>query len=348
MIIDAHTHGMHGGYLDSISKAGGKWGEKKVEFALAQAKRKPSFTDVNVRLEQLDRTGIDYQAVTAQWTFDSNLLPGEVKTQLAYAQALNDNIARLMEDSKGRLLGIGTVPLSDFENYGKKEMERAINNLGMKAVAVSTNLQGKPIDLPEYEPFWAHAEAMDVAVFIHPADAPTNVGRPYEDEYDLMHNFGWPFESMLTLSRLVFSGIMERYPKLKVVGHHLGGGIPFFFGRTMETYTAATNVNWKEPSDKSHEQLLKKIGHDLSKPMYDYFAQFYYDTAIGGSAPAIKCAYDVFGVDRLIFATDAPFGPGTGEERMASYPDVVRSVGLTDEENQKIFADNARKMLNMD
>jgi predicted TIM-barrel fold metal-dependent hydrolase len=348
MIIDAHTHGMHGGSLDLLAKAGGKWGEKRVEFARAQSLRKPSFSDVKVRLEQMDRTGIDYQVFTAQWTFDCNLLPGHVKRQLAYAQALNENLARFAAEAGGRLLGIATVPLADYEEHGRKELERALKELGLRAVAVSTNLLGKPIDLPEYEAFWAHAQELDVPVFIHPADAASNAGRPYEDEYDLMHNYGWPFESMLALSRLVFSGLMEKYPRLKVVGHHLGGGIPFYFGRTMETYTTATNVNWREPSDSSHEQLIRKIGRIFDRPMFEYFARFYYDTAIGGSAPAIRCAYDVFGADRIVFATDAPFGPGTGEERLASYPGVIRSLGFSEAVNRKIFSENARRMLNLD
>jgi len=141
MIIDAHTHCIHGDYLDQIARSGGQWGQKRAEWARAQAKRKPAFADVKVRVAQLDRTGVDYQVVTAQWTFDCNLLPGEVSAQLSYAKALNDNMARLTEDSKGRLLAAGTVPLAGFENGGRKEMERAIKELGLKAMAVSTRIR---------------------------------------------------------------------------------------------------------------------------------------------------------------------------------------------------------------
>ena len=347
MIIDAHTHCIHGDYLDQIAKSGDKWGAGRAEWARAQAKRKPAFADVSERMAQLDRTGITYQVVTPQWTFDSNLLPGEVSAQLSYARALNDNMARLTEDSKGRLLAAGTVPLTDFESGGRQEMERAINHLGIKAIAISTNLLGKPIDLPEFEPFWALAAEMSVPVILHPADPFTPDSRRYEAEYDLMHNYGWPFETVLAMPRLVFSGIMERYPTLKVVGHHLGGGIPFFMGRTLETYTATTNLSTREAPGAS-EQLVKKIGHDLPKSLFDYFSLFYYDTAIGGSAPAIRCAYEVFGADQLLYATDAPFGPGTGEERLESYPKVIESLGLSAEENKKIFESNARRVFNLD
>ncbi|MFC2001116.1 amidohydrolase family protein [Chloroflexota bacterium] len=332
MIIDAHTHMIHSAYFDQLAEKGGKWGRERVELASAQAKKTPHLTDVRLRVEQLDRNSIDLQVVTPRRTFDCNLLPGDVTAQLAYARVLNDSMARLTEDSKGRLIATGNIPLADFERYGRQEMERAIKVLGIKAIVLSSNMRGKPIDLPEFEPFWAHAAETGVPVYIHPDDPASTEGRSYEAEYDLVHGFGWPFETELMLARLVFSGIMERYPTLKVVSHHLGGGIPFLWGRILETY----------------DELNKKIGHALPKPLYDYFSRFYYDTAIGGHAPAIRCTYELFGVDQLIFATDAPFGPKAGEERLATYPKVIESLGLSAAENKKIFEDNARRVLNLD
>ena len=78
-----------------------------------------------------------------------------------------------------------------------------------------------------------------------------------------------------------------------------------------------------------------------------YFSRFYYDTAVGGSAPAIRCTYEVFGADTIVFATDGPWGPGTGECRLAEYPKVIESLGLPEEDKKKIFADNARKIFNL-
>jgi len=113
--------------------------------------------------------------------------------------------------------------------------------------------------------------------------------------------------------------------------------IPFYWGRTLETY---------EP-----ENQRRNYGGQvevLPRPLFDYFSRFYYDTAVGGSAPAIRCAYEVFGADQLIFATDAPWGPGSGEFRLAEYPKVIESLGLPEEDKKKILADNARRMLNLD
>jgi len=334
MIIDTHTHGFHGQHLDQLAEAGGEWSRRTLAMLLEWTRNKPQFVDIALRLEMLDRNGIDLQVVTPGHHLDSNLLPGDVPGQVAMARAINDNMARLMEDSKGRLLAGGSIPLVGFEQGGRQEMERALKTLGLKAISIPTNLRGKPPDLPEFESFWAQAAEMNVPVYIHPNDPVGQSDRNYEAEYDMLHNFGWPFETVLILSRLVFSGIMERYPTLRVVSHHLGGGmIPFFWGRINETYAP--------------ENQQKTIGHVLPKPLFDYFSRFYYDTAVGGSGPAIRCAYDVFGVDQLIFATDAPWGPGTGESRLANYPKVIKSLGFSEADNRKIFEGNARRVLGL-
>jgi aminocarboxymuconate-semialdehyde decarboxylase len=178
--------------------------------------------------------------------------------------------------------------------------------------------------------------AMDIPVWIHPRDPARKKDRAYEAEYDLIHNFGWPFETVLALARMVFSGFMDRFPGIRIVSHHLGGGmIPFFFGRTMETYMP--------------EKQQQLIGRTLPKPLYDYFSSFYFDTAVGGSVAALRCCYEVFGkANRMIFATDAPYGPRHGEARLDTYPAVIKALGLSDPEAEKILSGNARKLLKMD
>ncbi|MFC1893574.1 amidohydrolase family protein, partial [Chloroflexota bacterium] len=203
MIIDAHTHMFHSKYLKQIVEIGGDWAEKKVNRILDGAQRKPHFIDVALRLEMLDRNGIELQVVTPPLQLDSNLLPGDAAAKLAMARVVNDSMARLMDESKGRLIAAGTVPLTGFEPDGRQEMDRAIKALGLKAINLSSNILGKALDLPEFEPFWAQAAEMGVPIYIHPVDPAGQTDRNYEAEYDLTHNFGWPFETILTLSRLV-------------------------------------------------------------------------------------------------------------------------------------------------
>ncbi len=335
MIIDAYTHMTHSSYLDWLEKTGGAEAKRRVARIREIAQRIPAM-DVGRRLAQLNRNNIDFQVVVPEG--GGNLQANDATGRLIQARVVNDGMARLMGESKGRLIAGGTVPLTGFEHGGRKEMVRAIKTLGLKAITVPSHFKGKPLDAPEFEPFWAQAAEMGVPVYIHPISPVKHRDRPYEGEYDLSHNFGWPFETILALTRLVFSGIMERYPALKVVGHHLGGGMPFWWGRTNESYTQ---------DNPAHLTVNKAILDGLTKPLFDYFSLFYYDTAVGGSAAAIRCAYDVFGADHIVFATDAPHGPGTGEARLATYPNAIKSLGLPEIENEKIFAGNARRMLNL-
>jgi len=334
MIIDAHSHGFHGKTFDKLADLGGEWTKKVVADEHNRAKARPQYLDIPLRVELLNKYNFDFQVVTPSIHVEVNFFPGDAVAKLAFSKAINENMARLMEDSKGKLLAIGTIPLESLNSGGLMEIERAINTLGLKGLSISTNVNGKPLDLPEFEPFWAKAQEMDFPVYIHPQDPASHEGRSYEADFDLTHNFGWPFETVLTFSRLVFSGIMDKYPKLKVLSHHLGGGmIPFLWGRIMETYAP--------------EKQQSMIGKTMPKPLFDYFSKFYYDTAVGGSAAAVKCAYDVFGANQIIFATDGPFGPDNGEGRMKTYPQVVKSLGLSQEEEDKIFSGNIKKILNM-
>jgi predicted TIM-barrel fold metal-dependent hydrolase len=331
MIIDAHSHGVHPSYFDQLRTMGGQWGRKVAERELEHVRSTPQYTNVTVRVEQLDRYGIDMQMVTPSVPLDVNVFPGDVTTQLSLARSLNDGMAKLMDESKGKLVAAGSIPIMHFEKIGWQEMERAIKILGLKAINLPSNINGKPLDLAEFEPFWAHAEQMGVAVYIHPWPQP---GRPYEADFDLPHVFGWPFETTITLARLVFSGIMERHPNLKIVSHHLGGGmIPFFMGRIMES---------NDPTGTG-----ESMGPSMPRSLFDYFSRFYYDSAVGGSAAAIKCACEVFGPDQIVFATDGPHGPGKGETRLASYPGLIRSLGLSQTATEKILAGNARKLLKL-
>lgn len=335
MIIDAHAHMYHGSYLVWLSEAGGPDARKRIDRLEEAARRRPSTMDVAERLAMLDRNAFDFQVVTPPG--GGNLPADENADRSAMVRIINDGMARLMEESKGRLIAGGTVSLTDFGRGGEEEMVRAVEELGLKAITVPSHFKGQPLDVPELEPFWARAEELDVPIYIHPSSPDQHRDRGYEAGYDLSHNFGWPFETELSLSRLVFSGIMERYPDLKVVGHHLGGGLPFFWGRTCETYAEDNDFNAANKASMSV----------LSHPLFEYFSRFYYDTAVGGSAAAIRCALEVFGPDHLLFATDAPNGPGTGEVRLATYPTVVRSLGLSAGDTENILSGNVRKMLKL-
>ncbi len=335
MIIDGHAHMNHISYRDWLNEKGGDEGKKQAARMTETERRRPHGMNVALRLAQLDRNGIDFQVVTPG---GGGLPENNPDLALATARVINDGMARLMEESKGRLIAGGTVPLAGFAQGGTQEMDRAVKTLGLKAITIPSHINGAPLDAPEFEPFWAQAAQLGAPVYIHPSQPAQHRDRTYEGDYDLSHVFGLELETVLMLSRLVFSGIMERYPALKVVGHHLGGGLPFWMGRITETYDVTNPL---------HEAQAKRIHGGLSKPLFDYFSRFYYDTAVGGNAAAIRCAVETFGASQVIFATDAPNGPGTGEVRLATYTKIIRSLNLPKEDEDKVLAGNTRKMLNL-
>ncbi len=346
MIIDAHAHIVNSKYFDRLADKGGTWTKKLVDRFSVIGQEKPYYTNVAPRLEHLDANGIDFQVVTPEQLWDCNIVPGGIAIQLAYARVLNDSMASLMEESKGRLIAAGTIPMAGMEQGGRQEMERAIKTLGLKAINTLSNIARKPLDSPEFEPFLAQAAEMDVPVYMHPRNPSGSINRDYEAVWDLNRNFGYEYETTVVLSRLIFSGIMERYPTLKVVSHHLGGLIPFFMGRSLESYDSESSTN----SEGQRSPVWPNGTGPIPGRLFDYYSRFYYDTAVGGSAAAIRCAYEVFGADPIVFGTDYPAGPGgkTGDYRLSKYIEVVESLGLPEEDKRKIFADNARKMLNLD
>jgi aminocarboxymuconate-semialdehyde decarboxylase len=304
MIVDSFTHFIPSSYLEKLSSLPDEIIKKRVDYARQVIEERPHASDPARRTELLEKYNIDYQVVTLMHNVDCNVLPIARDRQMEIAQAANDGMARLMEQSQGKLLGIASAPLSVLEDGGLKEMERAIKGLGLRGFAIATNSRGKPVDAPEHAPFWAKAAELGVPVFIHPANPQSQNGRPYEAQYNMTLVFGWPFETVLMLARLVFSGIMERHPTLKVVSHHLGGG-----GDSLPLWPHRRVLHSGEPGEGVGQGVLPKTLKEL-------FGRFYYDTAGGSLEAAIKCCYEVFGADQILFATDSPHGP----------IEVVRSV----------------------
>jgi aminocarboxymuconate-semialdehyde decarboxylase len=163
---------------------------------------------------------------------------------------------------------------------------------------------------------------------IHPADWE---GYQLIKDYDLMLSIGWPFDTTQAMCRLVFGGIFDRYPKLKIVVHHLGGVIPYLMGRLQINLPLTWRQRFKSP-----KQLLH------------CFKLFYADTAVNGWRNGLRCGYSFFGPDRTIFATDYPFGPGHGEMFIRETIASIGELPIREKDKLKIFDINARKLLHLE
>ena len=220
--------------------------------------------------------------------------------------------------------------LHDVTATGDRGDARRRDQLGAFGVQVYSNAAGKPLDAPEFLPIFEEAVRRDVPIWIHPArgaDFPD-----YQSEtkslYEIWWTFGWPYETSVAMSRLVFAGYFDKFPTLKIITHHMGGMIPYFEGRV--------GYGWdqlgKRTSDADYVSLLKS----MKKRPVEYFKNFYADTALFGAAPATKCGYDFFGVDNIVYASDMPFEPAPGLYARETIK-CVEALDLTKEQKDKIY-----------
>jgi len=157
-----------------------------------------------------------------------------------------------------------------------------------------------------------------------------------ESKYLIFGLFGWPYDTTAAMARLVFSGIMEKYPNLKVVTHHLGGMVSFYAERIRQ-FTQLFELSREGEG-----------GLWLQREAIDYFRRFYADTAIYGNTPALQCGFEFFGADRIIFGVDFPLGDiENGDRNYRQTINAIESMDITEEDRKKIYQDNAREMMRL-
>lgn len=334
-IIDAHSHMTTKAYLKRL----GEFSDPEIIGALAGQQKLcnayPQFYDVEARLRDLDNYQIKSQVITQNPRIDPNNFRLIDEELIELSRDSNDCVAECQNDSIGRLYGLGTAPLSLSDSSAQlEEMRRAMHDLGLRGFLVLSNIRGVPID--KFRDFWKNADSLSAPVYVHPANPPRGQTRSYEDEFDLVVTFAWPFETALILSRLIFTGVAKDHPNVKIVSHHLGGNVTFLEGRINEVYS--------EPSRPIQKERI--TSEATLRPLIDYYKRFYYDTAIGSTA-AVRCGYDIFGAERMIFATDYPYGMDGGKFRLATYPEMVSKAGMSKNELEQIFEGNVTRLLRL-
>jgi aminocarboxymuconate-semialdehyde decarboxylase len=222
------------------------------------------------------------------------------------------------------------------------EMDRAINQLGARGIQIITSVAGRPLDEAEYFPIFERiANHHDCPVWMHPArpgSRPDYPGEP-KSKYEIWQVLGWPFETSVAMARMVFSGLLEKLPKLRIITHHCGGMIPYFAGRA-ETL-------WAQLGSRSAEGDEAEVLKRLSKPPIEYFKMFYGDTVLGGAAAPLACGIAFFGVDKIVFASDCPFDPEGGPMFIREGIRSIEELGLPEGDKRKIYFGNAQRLLKL-
>lgn len=301
----------------------------------------PMMTNLDRRFEVMDGFGEDYVQVLSLASPPLELLAGPEKA-LELSRIGSDSMAELCQKFPLRFPAfIATVPLNNPDEM-VNESRRAIEQLGAVGVQIFTQVNGKPIDLPEFEPFFESMAQSGKPVWLHPARGESFSDYKTEErsEYEIWWTFGWPYETSAAMARLVFSGLFDKYPELKVITHHAGGMVPFFEGRV--------GAGWDQMGKRTSDRDLGAVLKSLQRPHLEYFKEFYADTATFGSARAIEHAMEFFGDDRVLFASDAPFDPEGGPMYIRETIRIIESLDITDKQRQMIFQDNAVALLGLD
>jgi predicted TIM-barrel fold metal-dependent hydrolase len=332
-IIDVFAHVLTPRYLrERNARAGARFDTQYARYWRAN----PGLTDLDIRFRVMDRYPEVIQILTeAGPNVESVVSPADASE---CARIANDEMAELVAKHPTRFVtACACLPMSDVEAT-LAEMDRAINQLGFRGVEMFTDINGKPLDAPEFLPLFDAMAGYDLPILLHPRR--TNTTPDYSTEerskFLVYTNFGWPFESSVAMARLAFGGVLERHPRLKIITHHAGGLIPYFHKRV--------ELSWDFNLERMGYQC---DGQTLTKSPLDYYRMFYCDTAIQGNTPALMCAHEFFGADHMVFATDMPYDNELGARLYRETIPAVAAMPIDDASKRKIFADNARQLFRL-
>ncbi len=332
MKIDVFSHIMPRSYFDRIIKL-----DPKGHDMTSQIRGVSALVSLDERFRAMDQFD-EYTQIISLVT-----PPIESYGRLAndMARLANDGMAELVRTYPARFVGfVASLPMNDPEGL-LAEAKRAVGDLGAAGVQVFSNVSGHPLDRPEAMALFDLMAELDRPVWIHPvrgADFSDYKQEP-KSRYEIWWAFGWPYETSVAMAHLVFSGLFDRHPDIKIITHHMGGVVPYLEGKVGPGFDHLGT----RTTDEDYGLLLKQ----LKKRPIDYFRMFYADTALFGARAATVCGLDFFGVSHTLFGTDAPFGPQGKWGYTRWTIDIIDGLDITPAEREAIYEGNIKQLLKM-
>jgi predicted TIM-barrel fold metal-dependent hydrolase len=324
--IDVYSHIVPPKYSGALSKVAPQQFESKVAIC-------PPLYDLDARFRIMDKFEPLRQVLTLAWPKLEEVAGPDKAPDLA--RQANDEMAELVLKYPDRFVSaIAILPMNNLDE-ALKEADRAIKDLKFRGVYIYSNINDKPLDLPEFFPLYEKMSKYDLPIYIHPM---RDIDQPeYRTEkaskYLMYSTFGWPYETTAAMTRLVMGGVLEKYANLKVVTHHCGGMVPYFAERIRQFMQL---------------QRRKKEYLELTRDAVDYYQMFYNDTALYGNPKALECAHGFFGADRILFGVDFPLGDTEyGSRNYRQTINAIDEMAITEEDRKKIYEDNARKLMHL-
>jgi|HubBroStandDraft_6_1064221.scaffolds.fasta_scaffold197383_2 predicted TIM-barrel fold metal-dependent hydrolase len=287
MRIDVHAHYWTEDYLDLLVDLG------KADAGMARGLGAGGGAELEARLRLMDRAGVQMQVLSA-----CPQLPygGDEKKAAQAARFVNDQYAALGAGHPGRFAAFAALPLPHLDQ-ALSELGRALDELGMAGVAMNTTVLGHALVEPGYQAVFAELNRRSAVLYLHPAG--NSACTPLISDYHLTWMVGAPVEDTISIMQLITTGLPARYPNIKIINSHLGGALPMLLQRADDQY------RWEAP--------------DTPEPPSVAARRMWYDTVGHGHVPALRCAIDSFGADRLMLGTDFPYENGDIFVRAVDY-----------------------------
>ncbi len=274
----------------------------------------PALVDVSKRIKNMDNLDIDMEILSLALPAIDDLHVPE-KDSAAIMKSANDGILDIVEKYPDRFSAIGTVSLRDPPS-ALDEAKRCINSLHLKGIQIVSNVVGKPVDIPEYDEFYALLEENNVPLWLHPTFMRNTYDWLSENMLDIM--IGWDYDTTIALVRLLSSGLIKRHMNLKIIVHHIGSLLPLFAGRISK---------FLDGSDDENGESMKMM------------KSLYVDTAEGMWKPWLDEGIKFFGHEHVLFGTDYPWGNSKS---------IIENIEIEDisvSRKEMIFSKNALRLL---
>ena len=316
--IDAHSHWAPQGYIDYAKQQGG---------AISGGPIDPKMHDLEARLKWMDARNVKTHVLTLSGSMPWQWATLEAADQ--FARIVNDAAVKAHQAYPDRFVAGAAIPMRDV-NAALKELDRVAGSPGMRAVHLPNSVEG--IDYifePAYLPFLARCEELGYPLLFHPLDGqPNHYGGPdrLAGTNFIYNTLGFPFETATTATKFIFSGVLDKFPKLDVVLPHSGGCFPYVAGRI----------------EHSMKKGAVEVASKLARPFRDYIRRFHYDT-LAYYPETLRFMIELVGVDRVVIGTDN-YAKMDVEQPNA----LVESLKLPAADLQKILYGNAAKLLRLE
>ena len=330
--IDAHTHFAPLKFLEFAEAAEGR------PFPLSSLyKSKPALTEVQPRIDLLDRNGIDIHVlVPVPWIEGFPKVWADKALATQAAKLMNDELAAIVATHPARFRGVAILPVVDPEAM-VAELHRAVTQLGFVGAYAAVGPTAKRMDHPDYEHLYKALVELDATLWLHPSRPPTvpdYVDENHSQFYD-WQLVGWPHDTTSAMFRIAFSGVFDRHPSIRIVTHHHGGFIPLLAPRLESGWALFEPVGLPMPTK-------------ISKPYIDHFRNFYCDTACSGFDPkALELAVGFFGPERVLFGSDAPFDTSDGQMFISEILRTIDAMEVAPETRTAMLSKNAMRVLKL-